>query len=308
MPLSKITAVISFCSNDFRFLKPCVDGIAPFCEQILITFCDHFFDGSQENYALLEEAFRRFPKCTFLGFHFDPKESYRAFSPIFPEHPDWRHEWHNTGRALSWFYSDSEYLFFIDCDEIVDKDRFAPWLKHADLQNYVTHRFAAFFYFREAKFVATTYREFSLMVKKDTLEPDFLWDEDERMGLLSRLPGSKKRNVLGLNGQPMIRHYSGVRTREEFLKKCTTWGHHWERNWSDLIEEEYSREFSGVDFIRHYRYQQEEPPFDPLKVKIPLLPSISWQEHRKNLASFSNVVMVNKKEMLQRQLEYDFLR
>lgn len=110
----KITAVISFCSNDWRYLRHCIAGVSPFCQQVLITVCDHFFDCTEENYALLQEAFRQFPKCTFLEFAFDSLQSYRVFSPLYPEHPDWRHEWHNTGRWISYFYSslESEYLFF----------------------------------------------------------------------------------------------------------------------------------------------------------------------------------------------------
>ena len=302
----KITAVISFCSNDFRFLKPCVEGVAPFCEQILITFCDHFFDGSEENYALLEDAFRRFPQCTFLGFQFDLQETYHTFSSLFPEHPNWRHEWHNTGRMLSWFYSNTEYLFFLDCDEIVNQEQFSLWLQHADLQNYSAHRFAMFWHFREARFVALAQNDLSLLVKKEFLKPDFLWDEDERMGLLLRLPGEKKTGVLGANGQPMIHHYTGVRTKEEFLKKCATWGHHWERNWEALIENAYSQEFSGTDFIRHYHYREEEPLFDPLLETVPEYPRISLDEYRKNLANFLNVVTVDRREIFRRQLEYEF--
>src|SRR5580700_11503919 len=114
MSIPRISAVISFCSNDWRFLKQCVTSVSAFCEQVIITVCDHFFDGSMENYGLLEEAFRRFSDCTFLEFNFNPKQSYRVFSPLYPEHPYWRHEWHNTGRWLSYFYClpDTEFLFF----------------------------------------------------------------------------------------------------------------------------------------------------------------------------------------------------
>ena len=126
-----------------------------------------FFDGSEENYALLEDAFRRFPQCTFLGFQFDLQETYHTFSSLFPEHPNWRHEWHNTGRMLSWFYSNTEYLFFLDCDEIVNQEQFSLWLQHADLQNYSAHRFAMFWHFREARFVALAQNDLSLLVKKE---------------------------------------------------------------------------------------------------------------------------------------------
>lgn len=307
MHIPKITAVISFCSNDWRFLEACINGISPFCHQILITVCDHFFDGSPENYALLEEAFSRFPKCQFLEFAFDPEKSYRPFSPLYPDHPDWRHEWHNTGRWISYFYSSSEteYLFFLDSDEIVDSDAFLSWLNQTQLDNFFAWRFSGYSHFREAKFEALEHTDLSLLVRKSVLRPEFLWDEDERMGLMYRC-GKMQSGVKGIDGRPMIRHYSGVRTKAEFLKKFSAWGHHWERNWTELTDEEFSRPFNGEDFIRRYRYAEIEAKFDPLNEIIPSLQPHSLGEHLKGLHRFLNVNIVSKEEMFKRQLENDF--
>ncbi len=297
-----IAAVISFCSNDWRFLRACVEGVAPFCQQIFITVCDHFFDGSPENYGLLEEAFRRFSMCTFLVFKFDSSQSYRAFSPLYPGHPDWRHEWHNTGRYISYFFAKTDFLFFLDADEIVDRLGFSNWLKVTDLEKFSALRFSGFTHFREAKFEALMPEDCSLLVKKTVLKPEFLWDEDERIGLFHRLSGEKQLGVMGLDSQPMFRHYSGVRTREEFLKKFESWGHHWERDWKQIIEEEFSRDFSGVDCVRGHRYREIAPHFDPLLEEIPRLS----QTDLKGLHRFPNVIIVSQKEMFNQQLAHDF--
>lgn len=308
MSFPKITAVISFCSNDWRFLKYCIAGVAPLCEEILITVCDHFFDGTEENYALLEEAFRRFPSCRFLEFSFDPQESYRFFSSVYPGHPNWRHEWHNTGRLISYFYAApySQYLLFLDCDEIVDSQAFSLWLLQADLEKYAAMRFASYYYFREAKFEALAQDDFGLLADKKALHLEFLWDEDERMGIFHNVIGEKKLGVRGLNGEPMIRHYSGVRTKLELLKKFATWGHHWERNWTELVLEEFSRPFNGRDFLRKYRYREVEPILDPLQEQIPLLSSVSLEQHLKGLHRFPNVTMVSREEIFRRQLSNEF--
>ncbi|MBS0604706.1 MAG: hypothetical protein JSS60_06690 [Verrucomicrobia bacterium] len=308
MAAAKITAVISFCSNDWRFLKRCVDGVSPFCQEILITVCDHFFDGSSENYALLEEAYRRFPHCKFLEFAFDPNESWRAFSPLYPEHPDWRHEWHNTGRWLGFLYSSSktDNLFFLDCDEIVDSQRFLDWMDSANMTSYSAYRFAGLWHFREAKYVADTYDDLSLLVNKSKLHSSFLWDEDERCGLFQHLAGEKKKSVKALDGLPMIRHFSGVRTKEEWMKKLSSWGHHWERDWTALVEEEFSRPFNGEDFIRRYHYNEINAPFDPLLEEVPVLNKVTLKEHLKGLHRFPNVIMVNREESFRKELEHDF--
>lgn len=294
-----ITAVISFCTNDWRYLERCIAGVQPFCQEILITVCDHFFDGTEENYALLEEAFKRFPHCRFIEFAFSQDKSYRPFTPLYPEHPDWRHEWHNTGRYLSYFYSSQDYLFFIDCDEIVDGVRFQEWLQQTQVTENAL-RFAMLWYFREACYEALSHEDLSLLVKKSALDPEMLWDEDERMGLFFRLGG--RRGILGNDGKPMIRHYSGVRSREEFLKKCAAWGHHWERDWDKLIEHHFSEPFKGEDFVRHHAYHQVEPLFDPLSESIPQLDPISLDEHLKRLKRYPNVIMVNQTESFRTQL------
>ncbi len=305
MLFRRITAVISFCSNDWRFLSRCVLGVSHFCEQVVITVCDHFFDGSKENYALLEEAYRRFPHCQFHLFHFNPTETYRAFSPHYPEHSDWRHEWHNTGRWLSYFYTDTDFLLFLDCDEIVDTETFLDWLQTADLESHSCYRFACLWYFREAKFEALAFDEMSLLVKKSTLDPEFLWDEDERMGLFNRLPGKKQHGVRGKDDNPMIRHYTGVRTKEELLKKFAAWGHHWERDWKQLVHEEFSRPFNGRDFVRRYCYQEITPIFDPLLVDVPRLPEVSYEAFLEGLRRFPNVTIVSQKEAFKRQVEHE---
>lgn len=302
-----ITAVISFCSNDWRFLKQCIAGVTPFCHQVIITVCDHFFDGTEENYALLEEAFRQFDTCQFLEFTFHPEKSYRLFSPFYPNHPNWRHEWHNTGRYLSYFYSSekTDFLFFLDADEIVDDLAFIAWLKRVDLASFSALRFASFCHFREAKFEALQQEDTGLLVNKSSLQPEFLWDEDERMGLFYRLTGVKQTGVKGINGEPMIRHYTGVRTKEELLKKFSTWGHYWERKWKELIHEEFSRSFNGTDFVRKYCYREINPCFDPLEESIPTLPTVSLKEHLKRLSCFPHVTIVNPQDVLKKQLNYD---
>lgn len=308
MPSANITAVVSFCSNDWRFLKRCIEGVSPVCRHTYVTVCDHFFDGAEENYALLLEAFERFPDCTFLVFHYDPVQSYRSYSTLDPAHPHFRHEWHNTGRWLGYLYSDpdADFLFFLDCDEIVETQKFSQWLQSADLELHAAFRFASYWHFREAQFVATAQDDSSLFVKREKLRAAWLWDEDERCGLFHRMEGQKQLNVRGEGGEPMIRHYMGVRTQEELSKKLKAWGHYWERDWEKLLKNEYSRPFTGVDFIRRYTYEATEVDFDPLTVEVPAPAPVERSEFLKRLPQFRNVIDVSKQDAFRRELEDEF--
>jgi hypothetical protein len=39
------------------------------------------------------------------------------------------------------------------------------------------------------------------------------------------------------------------------LKKVSTWAHKTDKNWNELIEEEFSRDFNGTDFVHNYKYE-----------------------------------------------------
>lgn len=299
-----IATIISFCTNDFRLLEACVAGVRPFSQRIILSVCDHFFDGSEENYALVEEAFRLCPDCLWIEYPFYPQASYRAFTPHFPDHPFWRHEWHNTGRWVAYYFipQNAEYILFLDVDEIVDGPRFMNWLEHFDLNSYAALRLSAHWYFREAKYQATTRDDISLLVAKKAIHPEYLWSVDERMGIFDAVSGKKERDVKGLDNIPLVDHYSWVRTKEELQKKFHTWGHHAERPWQELLKNEYAHPFKGQDFIRRYAYAEIEPHFDPLSVQIPDLPSVSLEQHRENLSALSHVVRVDREKMQRRAL------
>ncbi len=306
---AKITAVISFCSNDWRFLKRCIEGVSPFCHEIILTVCDHFFDGSFENYALLEEAYRCFPECTFIHFHFDPDQSYHLFSPLSPEDLNWRHEWHNTGRWLGSLYASalSQYLFFIDCDEIVDAPRFCLWLQQTDLASTAAWRFTSRCFYRDASYEALSPSDNCLLVNRSYLHSDLLWDERERFGVFYEIKGEKQCSVKDLLGQPLVRHFSGVRTKEEFAKKLTTWGHYWEQDWQALLEEEYSRPFNGKDFFGRLCYRIADVEFDPLAQEVPCPPYIDLDEYRSRLTQFPNVIDVSRSAAFKKDLQMQFL-
>jgi hypothetical protein len=299
-----LITVINFCTYDFRLLHACIEGVRNFSKKILITVCDHYFDGTQENYALLEHVFRQFPDCTFIEYAFDPEQSYRQFTPYYPEHYLWRHEWHNTGRWIAYHFlpKECDAIFFIDADEIVDQARFDPWFECNDVLAYSAIRFSAHWYFREARYRATSHDDASLLVNRRVLTPCLLWNSDERMGIFESVSGEKIKGVKGIDGHPLIDHYSWVRTKEELLKKFGAWGHHWERDWKGLLEKEYAEPFKGIDFIRRYSYLEIAPGFDPLQVHIPAMPYISLEEHKKNIRSFSNVISVDRQYMQRKAL------
>ena len=132
-------------------------------------------------------------------------------------------------------------------------------------------------------------------------------DPDERMGLFHLIEGKKLLNVNGLDGSPMVHHYSWVRTKEEMKKKTRCWGHHWERDWESLIENEYSKDFTGKDFIRGYEYILVDPFFDPLKTPSEnILDATSFDQHLINVKQLDNVKRVSAQEVFRMDLYLKF--
>jgi hypothetical protein len=296
-----IVSVISFCTNDFRFIHACIEGARAFSDQVIVVTCDHFFDGAPENYALLEYVYWTHPQCLFIEYAFDP-QSYRQFTPYYPEHPHWRHERANTNRWIAYHFlpPSCETVLFLDSDEIIDGQRFADWLEGQDLSSAVAWSFAAYWYFREATYRATCCDDISLLVKKEALTADHIWHSDERAGILIELKGKKHYGVRGL--VPFVHHYSWVRTKEELLCKFATWSHHWERDWAQLVEREFAHPFQGIDFIRGYTYESHAPFFDPLQVRLPVIAPLSYEQHVKQMRQFPHVITVNRVEMRKREL------
>jgi hypothetical protein len=151
-----------------------------------------------------------------------------------------------------------EYVLFLDVDEIPEGRRFATWLKEFPLKEYSALRMACYWYFRSSQYRAGALEDTPLLVQKKVLTYDALMHAEERAGTFHSIEGEKMRFVS--QEAPLFHHYSWVRSKEEMLRKVCTWGHRNEREWAALVEEEFSRPFSGKDFVHGYTFQ-EVPPF-----------------------------------------------
>lgn len=262
---------------------------------MFVTVCDHFFDGSEENYSVLEELYAQHPEVKFLEFAYDEQELYGTYENIQRESPLWMRHWHNSSRFIAYCHlpEDIEYVLYVDVDEIFEPKKFLEWVEKFPYRDYDAVRFASYWYFREARYRATAFPDAALMVRKDLLSAKTIFNPHERMGILLSCEGKKQRCVKALDGQPMMHHFSWVRTQDEMMKKVQCWGHHWERDWSSLIQEEYKRNFDGVDFVRCYEYIEADPVLDPLKNSYKEIKNrISLDEHLQNLHRFPHVMRV----------------
>ncbi|MES2200409.1 MAG: hypothetical protein V4489_09640 [Chlamydiota bacterium] len=256
----RIATIINFCSNDYRFLSPCIREVMHFSSQILIPVCDHFFDGTLENLPLLQRAYGEHPECEFIEFNYNPDQPYGYPCTKRPGDLDWSRHWHSTARMIGYLFlkENIDYVLFIDVDEIYEGKKFKNWLDNFPYQDYSALRFLSYQYFRDPCHQSKEWFTLGVMAKKSNLTPEIILNVDERMGLYKELPEKKIMGITGPDALPMIHHYSWVRTKEQMLKKVI-WGHYWEKNWKKLIEEEFSRPFNGKDFTTKSDYHIVSP-------------------------------------------------
>jgi hypothetical protein len=255
--MTRIGTVINFCSLDHRFIRHCVAAVAPFSHQVVVPFADHLFDGTPEDRGKIETARRQCPDAEFVEFayHHSITEMLRS------------RFWHNFARwvGFSKLSDRCDWVLFLDADEIVETDRFTLFLQKGGFETHAHLYFANHWYFREPRFRARQIEDSPAMVRRDIINVNRIFHENERT-TFRRLPGGLRR-VAGVDGRPMFHHYSWVMTETEMLRKVRTWGHRLDtdRDWETLVRTEFSREFSGKDFVHGYDFDTVAPliPWDP---------------------------------------------
>lgn len=247
----KITTIINYCTNDYIFLKHCIDHVRAFSTSIIIPYCDHFHDGTVENSELLERSVKENVGVQFVEFNYEKDQSSR---------------WHcNASRKIGIELApeDTEYFLFLDTDEIIETDKFIEWIIQEEKVGLVdSYKIANYWYFRDFKYRSSGFEESIALVKKGPLtENDSVIFNNEERNALFFFAQSRKGCCM-LNGKPFIHHYSWVRSKEAMLKKVTAWSHNKDKDWISLVHKEFDEPFRGKDLIfpeRNIQYDIVEP-------------------------------------------------
>lgn len=256
--MPEVTTIISYSSLDEPFLYACLDQCSKFSQRIIVVHGTSLFDGTTEwqgpildNYSLAFPTMRAvlIPGPLLKQMIDSNQGNTRAAHNYM--------RWHGV-HVVDYFGKLGDAVLFVDADEIPDGAKMAAWLKEADLDQDPVHRFEAYWYFRSPELQATTTEESSLLLRSDLAKKASYWTHRERAGMTPGMPQPRTR---GLDGLPMWHHFSWARSKENMLRKVSLWGHKHDRDWNKLIEEEFSHEFSGTDFVHGYQYRRVENQF-----------------------------------------------
>ena len=246
-----IATIINYCSNEYQFIEESVKSVQSFSKQINVIMSDHLFDGTKETEEDIQNAttaIHNVPGADLIIFKYDHNITLERGTRY----------WHNMCRwiGVQQLQQDIDYVLFLDADEIADSQNFQTCLSYRNMLNNLpqTMKFANYFYFRDRKYQAVTFEDSIVMAanRENLRNPDVMFAMERDSIYESGL--TKSRNILGIDKKPMFHHYSWVRTKEQMLKKVKCWGHNKDRDWAALVEEEFSRQFNGKDFVHGYEY------------------------------------------------------
>ncbi len=236
-----IEAVILYSTNDFKFFKPCIENLIKCNIKCHIVTYSHMWDGEDENTNSLDKSFTYFKDNDLVKFY--QIEWHKGENPWY---------WEGLGRYLATqqVSDHCDYVLYIDIDEIVDSKIFIDWINKEEYKQYDALKISNYWYWREPEYQSNQLED-SIVMAKTSLVKNLPFQQGGREQYFNL-----SSNIIRFvnNQNPMIHHYSWVRTKEEMLKKVQNWGHKHDKNWTSLIEEEFNRPFNGTDFINEYTY------------------------------------------------------
>ncbi|MGV3527032.1 MAG: glycosyltransferase family 2 protein [Candidatus Sericytochromatia bacterium] len=244
----RVATIVNFCTNEARLIDTCLREALRFSSQVIVPVCDHFFDGKPEDLTLIRHISERHPEVHFAGFAFDTRPR-----------PQWY--WPSLARVvgLRQLQEDIDWVLFLDADEIAEGERLHAWLQSGRFRQFGAMTLANWWYFREARWQAETLEDSAVLIARSQLDEARMMDPMERIAIFEGASGPHQRGLLGLDGQPLVHHYSWVRTRSEMLRKVQSWSHREDRDWVALVESEFSGPFRGRDFVHGYRFREVVP-------------------------------------------------
>jgi hypothetical protein len=237
-----VSTIVSYCNNDFQFLEESLIQVSKFSNEIFISFCEYGFDGEPEDKDILNKMFGLAEKYSALPvrIEFDKEKNAKYH--------------HNLMRYEPLSVVNNDYILYLDADEIIEGEDLAQFIKSDEYKNWDVISFNCYWYFREKNYRATKLENAGVLLKKEICTPDYIFSEAERWEFFNRLHYKIIINFC-YNNKVLMHHYSWVRNKEQMLKKVRSWGHKSDKDWEGLIEEEFSREFNGTDFIHNYNYE-----------------------------------------------------
>jgi hypothetical protein len=246
-----ISCILQYSTIDFNFLEVNLKQLRKLDCEIIIPLCNKLYSGKDENKDLIKKSYEiaHNYKATIIPFGWGGDINNTRY-------------YHNLSRKIGTEKSSFEWLLFLDTDEIIT-DEFNEWFDDVKDLNFNGYWFTCYWYFREPIYRSKTTESAGLLVKRKYCNWDL--NGNERQQLFLKIPNficGDFQQILSKTGKPLVHHYSWVRNKDQMLLKVKNWGHNNDKNWAQLVKEEFSKDFNGTDFIHNYNYDIVKPEFN----------------------------------------------
>jgi hypothetical protein len=167
---------------------------------------------------------------------------------------------HNQARWQAQKHAKNNHVLLLDADEIPEGETTKQVLNQINISSISSMSFMCYWYFRSSRYQATTKEGCGMLVDKTKFGREHFFSNNERWGF--RTNPDHIESMTSPNGLAFFHHFSWARTKEEMLIKTSSWGHKHDRNWQSLIDQEFSHDFNGTDFVHGYSYNIVDDIFD----------------------------------------------
>ena len=235
-----ISAVVVYCSFEVDLIDRVIESLKG-CKEVILVCLSHTFIGEPDPDAWVKVRH-------LASLHDNVKPCYIQWMdrPVPPRF------WVNTMRQHGFAHATQPWLLFIDADEVIrDTMAFQEWF--AKKEDVDAFKLANYWYFLSERRRAKTLEDSVVLVHRRCIHADLFRKYDlEREYLF--LAGRTRRNMVSAEN-PLIDHFSWVRSKEILLKKCKTWGHRGEKDWKTLIETAFDGDIlTTPDFVHGYSF------------------------------------------------------
>lgn len=247
-----IAVALTYCTNDYAFLKSCIDHISPCVDEIVVSMCDRMWNGDAENLKLMQKSADENPSAKFVSFEYNP--SYGTM----------QHNMFSRMVAVANVETNPDYIMFLDADEIVETQRFIQWWDSQSSSEMMDgYSLLSYWYFRDFQYRAKDMPDADAIVilkNNPSIINQSIYDIGyDRQSFFIKNPTTKKVRHCPIGETPFVHHYSWVRTKSAMLKKVSSWGHSKDRDWASAIHQEFDAPFRGHDLVFGKQYDTVQP-------------------------------------------------
>jgi hypothetical protein len=245
-----LATVVSYCSNERNFARPLLRNAFAFSTAVVVAVGERLYNGDGEDEGHIARLRDAFPDAHFVRYPVP-----NGWDPV-PLHNAAREAGVRRAREV---LGDDCWVLLLDGDEVPDGERMRAWWASESPTPRDAYKLLNYWMFLDPRMVAGEYEDSALLAHASQLTTEALQHPRERDGIYMVRGDlvSVRRRVAGLDGAPLLWHFSWVRAdRRSLHGKCVAWGHKDDRSWRTLIDDALDGLERGVvperDFVHGY--------------------------------------------------------